>query len=109
MGANCGEFTRAVNTSALALDAPCGIGVLILGKVLARTVNDDRTPEEFAGAGALSRSVATDGLPPASNFGFTATGKGPVVAQTSLNLNPSTGGRLSQPSEHSCLNVQVPS
>ena len=89
--------------------APAGIGVLMFGKVFASTVADDTTPEEFAGAGAFSWSDATELLPPTTSFGLTAIGNGPVVAQTSLKRKPSAGGRRSQPSEHSCLNVQVPS
>ena len=86
-----------------------GIGVLMFGKVFASTVADDTTPEEFAGAGAFSRSEATELLPPTTSFGLTAIGNGPVVAQTSLKRKPSAGGRRSQPSAHSCLKVQVPS
>src|SRR5688572_270887 len=109
MGAKSGDATRAVNTSAAPVVLPVGIGKRMFGMVFASTVPDDNRPEEPAGAAALSARLATDGLPPTTSRGLTATGKGPVAAQTSLNWEPLTGGRISQPKEHSCLNVQVPS
>src|SRR5262245_31763157 len=111
MAAKLGTATGVVATVKPALVAPVGMGKKPEGVTLAETLLLNTKASAARGTGwdgVLRRTVPAEAFPPTRYFGLSATGKGGVVAQTSLKPVKLVASRVWQPRVHSCLKVQVP-